>query len=161
VRESRQEMTAVWHRCATRLTSSGTGASACAAAGRGRSLRTLSTGIESGRVRMLGAPSSLRSGLMQVAATTDKVRVAPPQPRAGLPRLTARRTRGGPLLSRSADSSLSSWRDPGASRAERADGAEWSHHSLAAAPDRSRVFQGAGDAVARRFEGSWNRRLRW
>jgi hypothetical protein len=47
-------------------------------------LRTLPAGIESGaRVQMLVAPSSLRSGLRQVAATADKVRVARPLPRAG------------------------------------------------------------------------------
>ena len=88
VRGSRQEMTAAALSAAARRDSpesSGTGARRVAQRPVGEaSLRTLPAGIESGaRVQMLVAPSSLRSGLMQVAATADKLRVAPPLPRAG------------------------------------------------------------------------------
>jgi hypothetical protein len=88
VRESRQEMTAAALAAAARRDSpesSGTGARRVAQRPVGEaSLRTLPAGIGSGaRVQMLVAPSSLRSGLMQIAATADKVRVAPPLPRAG------------------------------------------------------------------------------
>ena len=88
VRELGQEMTAAALSAAARRDSpesSGTGPRRVAQRPVGEpSPQILSTGIESGaRMRMLVAPSSLRSGLMRVAATADKVRVAPPLPRAG------------------------------------------------------------------------------